>query len=769
MPKKAEKPTEEIKEKLEYLGLDLDNIPQNLKNFEPLKFKPSSVYEESKYKQYRFVSVKDIEIILSPTNRLDDLRDKYSKASPIYSYLVPDKKENILRHTVFLQMLKNVKIDEIKKVEQEQKELNKMIPFKVKYPGNYLWQIYYSETTGKYFMLVPTEDSDYSTFFYLLKKKLEKRQVGKIFVPISHIEYSNKYLKKNQFEDIENYLWLFTKDWPNIYEVYDKKEELTIQIIGETEVFDSVKTIYKVKLQDETKALEFYKLIKALFMLQTEVPHYYTFDTNIDRYGSIEFYYKDEKIEYDNLAEFIKNEYLELEDLHDQADIDIIELEQKLEKLKILVSSLEIEYLAKEKQISTFLECKKSFFGKMKYYFKYSKNSKSKRIKENKENISIDEDEEIEVEEKRESTKKEKSKIKEHYTIEELIDTANDYYLKETTMRNLLMDINAIKLRNKNLQKKIENATAYIEEIDSHKKSIFEFWKYSNKDEVSTLPEGEIEEINVKKRISKVFNYKEDLEELGTEMDKQQRKELTKEESDSIFLTTTNILEILNKVKTNNLVPKDIENSLKEIKKEIKEEKGLEEKDEFDIFAGKAEDNTKINKIADKKHRELPKDKYQILEITKNTKQLGYKLTLERILNNISSALSKIKITENVPIYIAIVEDRINKQKINIFNLNPEIEIEKAIKEEGNKINLYKINLNRNDNAIIYTNSIYFDNKNKTLPLGMDLSTNVLFDMSKQDIEIESKKTFRIAKVQEEKLQIKTVNVIEYNIINSDE
>ena len=53
--------------------------------------------------------------------------------------------------------------------------------------------------------------------------------------------------------------------------------------------------------------------------------------------------------------------------------------------------------------------------------------------------------------------------------------------------------------------------------------------------------------------------------------------------------------------------------------------------------------------------------------------------------------------------------------------------------------------------------------------LGMDLSTNVLFDMSKQDIEIESKRTFRIAKVQEEKLQVKTVNVIEYNIINSDE
>ena len=35
------------------------------------------------------------------------------------------------------------------------------IPFKVRYSGNYLWQIYYSEETEQYFMIVPTEDKDY--------------------------------------------------------------------------------------------------------------------------------------------------------------------------------------------------------------------------------------------------------------------------------------------------------------------------------------------------------------------------------------------------------------------------------------------------------------------------------------------------------------------------------------------------------------------------------------------------------------------------------
>ena len=434
--------------------------------------------------------------------------------------------------------------------------------------------------------------------------------------------------------------------------------------------------------------------------------------------------------------------------------------------MKILASSLEIEYLAKEKQISTFLECKKSFFGKMKYYFKYNKKSKGKNIKEKEKEEELEKDN-IDLEENEEIIKSPKinRKIKEHYTIEELIEIANEYYQKETTMKNLLMDINAIKLRNKNLEKKIENASAYIEEIDSHKKSIFEFWKYSNKDEMSSLPEGEIEEINVKKKITKSFNYKEDLEEFGQTMDKLERNKLSKEELDSIFITKTNVFELLNKVKTNTVLPKDIETALKNIKKEIKEEKGLQEQEDFDIFAGKADDNTKIKKIADKKHRELPKDKYQILEITKNTKQLGYKLALERVLDNIESAISKIKITENIPIYLAINEEKINEQEINIFNLDPEKELKNALKQDGSKINLYKVNLKRNDNAIVYTNSVFYDNKNKTLPVGMDLSTNVLFDMSKAALEVENKKTFRIAKVKEDgKLSVKTVNVIEYNV-----
>ena len=223
-----------IEEKLKYLGLNLDKIPVSLKKFEPLEFRIPKFYDEGQYRQYRYIPIKEIQILLSPTNRLDEIEEKYKKASPIGDYLDSKKEENILKYTTFLNMLKQMKISDIEKIEEEQEKLNKKTPFKIKFKGNYLWQIYYSENTDKYFMLVPTEDADYSTFFFLLKKQLEKTKVGKIFVPIRNVGYSKEFLKKSQFEDIENYLWLFTKNWPLIYEVYNKKDELSIQIVGET-------------------------------------------------------------------------------------------------------------------------------------------------------------------------------------------------------------------------------------------------------------------------------------------------------------------------------------------------------------------------------------------------------------------------------------------------------------------------------------------------------------------------------------------------------
>ncbi len=768
MPKKTEKSeTNSIEQKLEYLGLNLEKIPAAIKKFTPLDFRIPKFYDEKQYRQYRYIPIKDIQILLTPTNRLDKIEEKYKKASPLYEYLDQKNEENILKHTKFLSMLQQFKIEDVEKVQAEQENLNKKIPFKVKFEGNYLWQIYYSENTDKYFMLVPTEDSDYSTFFYLLKKQLEKRRTGKIFVPVRNVGYSSKYLRKNEFEDLENYLWLFTKDWPLIYEVYDKNDNLIIYIVGETEVYEKIKSVYCKKLESKEQATQFYKLLKAMFILQTELPDYFNFRTNINKKGEIVFIHDNQEMEYTDIPEWILEQYkLGIEKIEISKNL-IEENEEKLKKLQEEAAVQEIEYLAKEKQISTFLECKKTFFGKFKYYFKYSKKNNKQKIK------SVIEKEDKKEKKKKVSNKNIEKEIKlekENYTIEELLELYQELDKYQNNLKNLLMDINALKLKNKNRKKKIENATKFIEEIDNHKKSIFEFWRYSNKDEVAVLPEGEIEEISTINNITRVFDYEEDLEKFGKTMDKIQRKVLNKEETDSLYLLTTNLIDILNKVKNSDVVPKDIENSLKQIKKEAIQEKMLTESEEFDIFGGMAQDRTKVLKINNKKHRELPKDKYSILEINKNTKQIGYKLALEKVIENVKKAIEKIVITEDLPVYKAVLNGSLEENDINLFNINEEEEIKNILSQDtAGKINLYKIKLKKGTNAIDYTNIMFFDNQNKTLPLGQDISTNILVDISKLKLELEDKTGFKIVQLEEKdndfsKVNIRNVNVYEYII-----
>lgn len=318
------------------------------------------------------------------------------------------------------------------------------------------------------------------------------------------------------------------------------------------------------------------------------------------------------------------------------------------------------------------------------------------------------------------------------------------------------------------MAKKIENATLFIEEIDSHKKSIFEFWKYSNKDAIATLPEGEEEEANItKKKITKIFDYEEDLEKFGNMMDKIQRKVLTKQETDSIYITSTNLIEIINRVKNNEVVPKDITASLRELKKEAMEEKTLMENEEFDIFGGMAQDKSKLSKIKNKRHREIAKDKFVILDIAKTTKQIGYKLALEKVIENVKTALKKVVIPEDIPVYKAIENELLDEKKINIFNINPEAEMKEFMKQDKAKINFYKINLKRGASAISFTNSIFYDNQNRTLPIGQDLSTNILVDVAKLNMELKKKTTFKVVDLGKENdfstLTIKTIRVFEYD------
>ena len=164
----------------------------------------------------------------------------------------------------------------------------------------------------------------------------------------------------------------------------------------------------------------------------------------------------------------------------------------------------------------------------------------------------------------------------------------------------------------------------------------------------------------------------------------------------------------------------------------------------------------------------MPKDKYNILEISKTTKQIGFKMALENVINNVKEAINKVVVPEDVPVYKAIIGDKLDEKQVNIFNINPENEMKQAILEPANKINFYKINLPEGANAISYTNCIFYDNQNRTLPEGQDLSTNILIDITKLDLKLSNKTKFKIVEMEEPNddfsgINIKNVNVFEFD------
>ncbi len=747
-----------IAEKLEYIGLDLAKIPSFLKKKETFEYKPRKTVEESNYKVYGYIPVSKIQILLTPCNRLNTIIEKYSKADFISSYLDAKSEENIIKYTTFLKMLNEVEISKIEEISQEQKKLQKKLPFLVKYQRNYLWQIYYSDTTDTYFMLVPTEDLDYSAFFYLLKKQIEIKKTKKeewIFTPISHEDYSGQYLKKSQMEELEKYMWKLTQNWVTTYEVYDKDKNISLQIVGKVVVYDGMESDYKINLKTKEEAEKFYKLIKALFILETELPHYYQFATKINAHGGLEFEYQKKKITYDKLMELLVKEY-------DTSKKTIEELQGRQENLQTQLKQIkqenyikEQEYLAKERLIATYLECRKTFLGKVKYFFK------AKKLKKQ----SKEEKQEIVVKENKEQDEGKKETItftqKEYYTIEDILQICKkqDEILQIT--KKMGQDLEAQRRKHESLTKKIENASLYLAEIDEHEKSIFEFWRFANKDEKARL-EAPTENLSREKKLEKVFDYKEDYEEIATLIDKNQRKYLTKEQTDAIFIASTELLSAFQyKEET------QWEESLQKLKKEAEKERILFNQENFDLFGNVAGNSTKVQLLGGKKHREVKKDKLKILDVTKNLSLEEYKDKMLKILKEIEETLRKSLSPVSIPVYCAL-EEEIEKTSMKVFSMK----LEEAIKKEEEKkeIQIYRLNIKEKMPVLYFTNGIYYDNHNKTLPLGMNLGSKCLVNVKDYELELKKKDDFRFVKVEEEwKVTTTKVNVYEYEVRRRDE
>ena len=765
MRKNIAEDKEKLKEKLSYIGLNLERIPKFLTEFKPFSFRPSKSYNDTGYKIYKYIDVNDVEILLTPTDRLTNLDEKYKLSAPIKNYLDSKTEQNVEYFATFLKLLNDTNIEDIDKIEKEQEKLKQQMPNQVKYEGNYTWQIYYSDVSDQYFMLVPTNEYNNSALFYLLKKQIESKKSRRkeiIFVPVSYQEYSGNYLLKSQIADIENYLWYFTKEWPTIYEVYDIKGKMQLKIVGRASVYENLKSDYTITIGNKEDAIKQYKLIKALFILSTAFPDDFDFKTNIDEEGSLQFCYQTsiEKkiIDYNELTSFIQYEANQKKMLINLEEKKIQELQNKLQEIKEEVEKQTNEYLSKQRQISTFLECKKSFFGKVKYYFS-SRKRELKPIKKDEEKVKVKE-----KNKKEEKSVQQTSELKQ-FTIEDLIEICTKLESRQKMAKSLKADEKALELKKINLERKIKNANIYLNEIELHKKSIFEFWKFSNKDELPSLNEGEEEENTAKEKIAKSFNYELDIENFGIKVDELQRRKLSKSETDGVFAIKQVLksAQILHENKSDELTEKQrklIQQELDLMKKSYEDNIETIELKDFDVFGSISDDNTKVKTLNNKKHREIEKDKYKVLNISKQTDLDLYIDTIRNYLNLVKEAFCKITTSQNIPVYMTSTK-KINNKNLNVLHLD----INKAISENLDKdeVYLYKINIKEAMPILYYSNIMFFDNMNQTLPLGMNISDEVLIDLSKYKILEVKKEDFKINYLKDEYTnKIITIHSIEY-------
>ena len=774
---------------LEYIGLDLENIPQKLLVSEPIHF--SDFSNSNVYKVYDYVSVHDLEILITPLDRTAEIRERYKTAKPLSAYLQADDRKT---KEIFNDVLDLASVNEIKKIENLQKKL-KNIPYFVKYDKNYLWQIYYSKEDNKYFMLFPANEGEISVLFYIIKKKLEKEDT-KIFVPINKMDYKGNLLTSMQINDLENYIWLFTNEWPNIYEVSGKY----LYVTGHTKIKKLFSTYYRNVFDNKNDAEKFYMLLKALFILTTETNYKYNFEPYVNETGNLELEYVDEShenlkknngknrmhIELDetndniittgNLAEFVDKQ-VELQKLR-KTDLEeeIVRNEEILKELKEYVKKQNDIYVMQEKQIVMFLDCKKSFFKKISYFFK------AKKLEDELGENSLEDELSI----------KNEINLNGSYTIKELVSVFNSANEVEIKARAVRSDLKALKLKKENYARKIENAKKYIDEIESHKKSIFEFWKFSNKDELPALSEGESSESNETKNNA---NLNKDL--LGARADSLQRQKLSDEEINALYLFYV-MPKIFNRI--SKTYAKNENEDTKKIEKDILE--GLKNKTSKRSLDNLINDYTAVKKINSKEHRENERNEIAILRINENTTVEEFEDRINHFKKSLESAYNKIYAITSMPVYIKksdvqkefllgdinpenlinenssknVIEERVNleneseveiatdleriaKKEDSVLRNNVSREKDKADKQG---IEIVKIDLSNEEHALYLSNIVFFDNQNKTLPIGMDLSSKVVIklDNAKRKYR-EKQEIYLIDKINDFEVKNRTIKIFE--------
>ena len=392
----------------------------------------------------------------------------------------------------------------------------------------------------------------------------------------------------------------------------------------------------------------------------------------------------------------------------------------------------------KQKEISTYLECRKSFLGKVRYFFS------KKKIKKIEDKI-------LEKEKKENEAPKDSKPIqgyaddKKFHTIDDLVTVQALYEKSQRYVKDLKQDIKALELKIENTNKKIENATIYINEIDEHKKSLFDFWKFANKDQLLELDSGstdyQIEDIKIKKS----FDYDYDFEDFGINYDKLQRTKFSKQEFDSLFIANTNVLPVINMLKNEDMDKDVIDELLRNLKSEyFTTSNSSKSKNDFDIFGAMKEDSTTVRYLNNKSHREMEKDKYSILNVNKKIDVFDFTEKLQLIVSSLKESMQKITLDYNMPIYyVEPANGKINKTDYVVCDINAENALRTYDNKFESAVKLFKLNFKEGYPVNFLTNSAYFDNFNNTLPYGMDVGSKLLIDSNRFKFTQKSKEKIK--------------------------
>ena len=433
-----------------------------------------------------------------------------------------------------------------------------------------------------------------------------------------------------------------------------------------------------------------------------------------------------------------------MNDDHDKLIEKTNENKEKLLKEREEISKLNEIYLNQEKQIAMFLNCRKSFFKKLRYYFTDTKHEK-KSFKFKKKPAKDDGKQELEkkVEKTLNNSISAYKPTTSAYTISDLMKACSETNSAEEEYVNSQSDLNAAILKHKNMKLKVHNADKYIEEIEEHKKSIFEFWKFTNKDELPALKEGET--IQKDQKIKAVFNYDEDIIELGEKADRLQRQKLSNDECNSICAS----LQVVNSI---NSVIDNKEELLKQDLKRLQDEYTGDIKTE--IFGEIKDDYTVVKKLNNKQHRENKRNIYSILRINSQTTIEDYRNTIEDYARLLNESYNKIVAITDFPVYYLKSKETKENDYI-IADINPDNIIN--IAQSGDTI--VKRNIRKDEHIIYASNIIFYDNYNKTLPVGMNVSTLVII---KDEEKKQKCSNINIVEENDEfSIKIKKLNIIE--------